>query len=454
MRSIAAKALLGVVTLWVFIGSALSQTLLRDVEIEEFLRDYAEPLMETAGVDTNGIEILLVGDNDFNAFAGPGVIGMNTGTILMSETPNEIQGVLAHEVGHLAGAHAIRGPEAYAKAARPAMLSMVLAAAAIAAGAPPEAGLTIAGVGQNYAIGQYLSYSRGQESAADQAGLSYLEHVGASGAGLIESFERLAHDRMLSEKRASPYLQTHPVGLQRISALSTRAEAQPHYEVQDSEAEIFRLRMIQAKIRGFMSDPFATLRRYPLSDQSPPAHYARAVAYYRASRLDDAEKEIDRLIEGDPDNPFFAELKGQMLFEHGKIRQAIPPHRRSVELGPQYALFKINLARALIATESDEEVTEGIGLLRTALITEPDNSFAWSELARAQALKGNQSLAALAQAEAMYYVGDAAQAHRFASIARDNLEEGTPEHLRAVDIVMASEEGALRARNRGGQRRR
>lgn len=434
------------------VGQAAAQTLLRDAEIEEFLRDYSEPLMEVAGINSDGITILLVGDPNFNAFAGPGVIGMNTGTIIMSETPNEIEGVLAHEIGHLAGAHAVRGPEAFAKASRPAMLSLVLGAAAIAAGAPPEAGFGIAGLGQNYALGKALSYSRGQESAADQAALSYLEEVGRSGAGLITSFERLSNQQILSGREIKEYLQTHPVGLKRVAALSDRAGQQAHFDVGDSEEEIFRLHMIQAKITGFMNDPFTTLRKYPLSDQTPPARYARAVAYYRDSQLDKALREIDRLIENDPNNPFFEELKGQMLFEHGKLQESVPPHRRSVELGPEFALLKINLARALIAQEGEAETEEGIKLLKAALIQEPANSFAWSEMARAYAYRGNEPMAALSQAEAFYSVGNTPDAHRFASLARDKLAPGTPEHLRALDIIRASEDDARRALSRGARR--
>ncbi|MEM9233371.1 MAG: M48 family metalloprotease, partial [Pseudomonadota bacterium] len=160
-RNSARSLMTGLMALCLWVSMASAQTLLRDAEIEEFLWDYSVPLMEVAGVDPNGIKLLLVGDNSFNAFAGPGVMGMNTGTILLSDMPNEIEGVIAHEVGHLAGAHSVRGREAYAKASRPAMLSLVLGAAAIAAGAPPEAGFGIAGFGQNLALSEILSYSRG-----------------------------------------------------------------------------------------------------------------------------------------------------------------------------------------------------------------------------------------------------------------------------------------------------
>lgn len=430
---------------------AHAQTLLRDAEIEQFLWDMSEPLFRAAGLEPQAVDIYIVGDSSLNAFVTAGQkVFVHTGLIQAADTPNQIEGVIAHETGHIAGGHQQRGADAFAKSARPAMLSLVLGAAAIAAGAPPEAGLVIAGAGQNAAIGNYLAYSRGQEAAADQAAVAYLDHTGRSVEGLIQFFDKLSNRQLISSRKPEAYLLTHPLPIKRMSALREQLASEAPDVGKDSEEEIFRLRMIQAKIDGFVQNPQATIRAYPLRDQSAPARYARAVAYYRDSQLDSALREIDRLIADDPKNPFFQELKGQMLFEHGKLRASVPPHRRSVELAPQYALLKINLARALVAQESKPEVAEGITLLKAALVQEPGNSFAWQELARAYALQGNEPLAALSQAEAFFATGRTPQAHRFASIARDKLEAGTPEHLRALDIIRASEDDARRARGRNG----
>ena len=201
-----------------------------------------------------------------------------------------------------------------------------------------------------------------------------------------------------------------------------------------------------------MDAPYTTLRRYPLADQSLPARYARAVAYYRASDLPKATKEIDRLIAEQPENPYFAELKGQMLFEHGRVRESVEPHRRSVALAPDAALLRVNLARALVATEERESVEEAVGILGVALDMEPENGFGWTELARAHARLGDEALASLAQAEAFYAWGALPEAHRFASRARDMLEEGTRPHQQALDILNASRDAAAKARARGGRR--
>lgn len=428
-------------------------SLLRDAEIEQFLQDYSHPLFAAAGLDPAAVEIYLVGDPSLNAFVTNGLkMFIHTGLITSADTPNQIEGVIAHEAGHLAGGHQQRGAEAMAAASRPAMLSLVLGAAAIAAGAP-EAGMGIMGLGQTIGLAEYLSYSRGQEAAADQAAVSYLETVGSSGQGLVEFFDKISNRQLLSARRPDPYFQTHPLALQRMVSLRERVEAQSHFEVADSEEEILRLKMIQAKIHGFMQDTMVTLRQYPLQDQSKPARYARAVAYYRSSQLDKALREVDRLIEEEPENPFFEELKGQMLFEHGKVREALAPHRRAMELAPQYALLRINLARALIALETQEEVKEAIDVLKIALQIEPDNGFGWSQMARGYSYIGREEMANLAQAQAFFAWGNLAEAHRFASRARGQLEVGSPEHLQALDIIAASEETAREARRSNNNRR-
>lgn len=415
---------------------AVAQSVLRDVEIEEFLADYSLPVFRAAGLPADQIEILIIGDQTYNAFAGGLVMGVNTGLITISDTPSQIQGVIAHEAGHIAGGHSARSDEALSAATRPMLLSLVLAAGAIAAGAP-DAGIGILGLGQTVGIANALKYSRGQESSSDQAALTYLQAIGRSGSGLIESFKKLRNEQLIHGQRVNPYLQSHPLAVQRVTALEERAKLSPYFDVKDSPEEIERLRLIQAKIRGFLQDVNSTLRQYPLSDQSDAAHYARAVAYYRSADIEKALTEIEKLLTVHPDNPFYNELKGQMLFEYGRIAESIEPHRRSVELAPGKALLLINHGRALAATGEPASINEAVKQLKAALLLEPDNSFGWFELARAYGSLENEPFADLAMAEARYHEGAKPEAAQFASRARARLKKGTPEWRQATDIIVA-----------------
>ncbi|NNU15033.1 M48 family metalloprotease [Parvularcula sp. ZS-1/3] len=432
-----------------FAAQASAQVLLRDAEIEEWLYEMSEPLFDAAQLPKGGVEILLIGDPTPNAFAGSSSglkMGIHTGLITLAETPNEVEGVIAHEAGHLAGGHSARTRDAIAKASRPQMLGLLLGAALIAAGAPPEAGFGAIGLGQQAALDTYLTYSRGQESAADQAAVGYLDEVGSSTKGLLDFFDNLRNMQLIRANAPNPYFQTHPLAVQRVARLRERAEASPYYGNGNTEAEIKELRMIQAKINGFLMDPNAALRVYPLTDQSDAARYARAVAYFRSSDLDGATREIERLLTAHPENPYFHELQGQMLFEHGKPAEAIAPHRRAIALGPDSALLEVNLARALIATDRDHHINEASAVLRSALQKERNNSFAWSLLARAESHNGREEYAMLAQAEAAYHGYNPVSAHRFATLARERLKAGTPEYQQALDIIVATAEEAQNAR--------
>lgn len=427
---------------------AHAQSTLRDAEIEQFLDDYSRPIFRAAGLPAEDVQIHIVGSPDLNAAAGNLHMFVFTGLIVEADVPNQIEGVIAHEAGHIAGGHSQRTEQAMTAASRPVMLSLVLGTAAILAGAP-DAGMGIIGLGQQVGMSNFLRYSRGQESSADQAGLSYLEEVGHSGKGLIDFFRKLRNQQLISSYAdRAQYYSTHPMANDRMATLERRVKASPYYEVTDSEENIHRLKMIQAKIHGFMNRPQATLRKYPFSDQSQPAHYARAVAYYRDAMLDEALGEIDQLIEEEPDNPFFHELKGQMLFEHGKIAESVAPHRTSMELAPQYALLKINYARSVVALEDRSRTPDAINVLKTALDMERDNYLGWTELARAYSFMGDNSMAALATAEAYFHADVPHEAHRFATRALEDLPEQTTEWRQASDIVNATRDDALRYRRR------
>lgn len=413
-------------------------SLLRDAEIEQFLDDYSRPIFRAAGLNPNSIEILIVNDQSFNAFAGGRYMGVNTGLLITAETPNQVEAVIAHEAGHLAGGHSARNSDAIASATRPMLLGLLLAAGAIAAG-EPGAGLGLIGLGQNVGIANYLTYSRGQEATADQSSITYLDALGKSSKGALELWSNIRNSQIIRGQRINPYMQTHPLANDRLTALQSRVEQSPFVDVKDPPQEIERLRLIQAKIRGFLNDPNATLRFYPLSDRSDAARYARAVAYYRQSQIDKSLGEIEYLTNEYPGNAYFHELKGQILFEYGRTNESVDPYRQSVELRPDNALLRLGLGRALLATGEHWAIEQSVAEFKRALVIERDNSFAWFELARAYGAQENEVMANLATAESRFYAGAHADANAFARRAMTGLKRGSPEWRQAADIILASQ---------------
>jgi predicted Zn-dependent protease len=435
---------------------AFSQGLIRDTEIEAVMREYTDPMLVAAELDPDAVDIYLIGDMSFNAFVTQGQnIFLHTGLIIRAENPGEIKGVIAHEIGHIQGAHLARIGDAQRGGMATMAASLGIGIIAALAGAP-DAGAAIIASGPQFATLDMLRYSRGQEASADQAAVRLLTATEQSGRGLVSTFERLAYQERLSFARRWEYFRSHPLSTDRVAALRRNVEESPFADVPDSPEEIAELQRIQAKIIGFMAPPGQTFDRYPETDDSLPAHYARSVAWFKQGRTDRAIEEVDALLQMEPDNPFFHELQGQILFESGRIADSIAPQRRALEFLPDAPLFKIYLSRSLIAEGEEAGLREAVTLLSQALVAEPDNSFGWFQKSLAHQALGEVAMAELATAERYYAVGDEMQAHIFAQRAQNALERGTEAWIRASEILAVTQptDRELREWNRRERERR
>lgn len=412
--------------------------LIRDTEIEETLHVDADPILRAAGLVPKDVTLILVGDKDLNAFTVNGQsIFINTGLIVETANPNQLEGVIAHETGHAAGGHSARSGDMNRAAMQPFLITLGLGILAAAAGAP-DAGIALIGSSQYFGVINALTFSRAQEAAADQAAITYLERSGKSSRGLVEFFENFRYEEVFSEARRFKFFQSHPVSGDRIELLRRRAEEQPHYSAVDSADDLARHEVMKAKLFAFMNPPQQSFIKYSEKDKSFPARYARAIAYYKALETDRAIKAIDSLLVDYPKNPYLYELKGQAYFEIGQSKLAEDAHRRAVELKPEAPLLLINLAQAIIAQGDAKRSDEAIGELQKALAFEKDNAFAWRLMAQAYDAKGEGGAARLASAEEHFALGDMAQARIFALRARQLLTKDTPSWRRATDIVLVA----------------
>ncbi len=433
-------------------ASAQSISLLRDAEIEEVLRDFTNPLLEAANLRPEDTHLYLVGDRSINAFvAGGQNIFMNTGTILEANTPNELKGVIAHEIGHIAGGHLTRSRQAQGAAVGSMLATMGLGLLAAVAGAPDAGAMIMAG-SQQIGMGTFVRHTLVQESAADQSGIAYLEATGQSGRGLLAFFDKLRMHEVMRDRRTGSmygdFLRSHPTSADRIARLRQRVNASPYRDVMDPEEDQHALEMIQAKIVGFLESPNRVLRRYPDSDQSKQARYARSVAHFRNGVLPRALTEIDSLIGEEPENPYFHELKGQILFESGRRDEAVPPYREAVRLKPDNALLRTGLGQALVSANDPEMDEEALHELRRATVLERDLSMAWYQLSLIYERQGNRPMAELAVAEQSYAMGDYIRARAFAQRAREGLEDSGGDWRRAADILSVSEHPAREQEDR------
>jgi predicted Zn-dependent protease len=424
-------------------------SLVRDTEVENLLKDYSRPIFSAAGLGTH-IQMRIVRHESFNAFVVDGLnVFINTGTILQAKTPNEVIGVIAHETGHITGGHLAALRTRIARDQTKVLLLMVLGIGLMVGGAASgsDAGREVGGVGTGVMMGgqdvlmrSLLSERRSQESAADQAGLKYLLATKQSGRGMLETFERFAQQEYVSATYQDPFVRSHPVAADRIARLRDLVAASPHAEARDPPELQKRHDMARAKIAGYLERTQIVFNRYPASDNSLPARYARAIAKNCSGRCDSTIGEVDALIREEPANPFFAELKGNLLYWSGKHRESIPWLRKALQLaGGAEPLLQSQLAQSLLATEDAALLEEAMTLLRRSILTDGSHAPAHHQMAKAFYRKGLYPQADLAAAQGHFAEGNIKQAHIFAKRAISKLSRGTPEWLRAEDIIQYKE---------------
>jgi len=431
------------------IQPAAAQSVLRDAETEALLADMSHDLILAAGLVPGNVHVVVLNDPSINAFvAGTQDVYIHSGLIEAADNANEVQGVIAHELGHIALGHSVTRAEGASAATGISLLSLLLGFAAVAAGAG-EAGIGIIGAGQQAALSKFLSHTRDEEAGADVAGAHYLSVAGISGEGSIDFFKKLQNQEFrLLIPQGDSYGRTHPLTGERISVLQDIYEKDPSWKKPSNPEIEARFRRVKAKLVGYIADPNQTLREYPESDTSVAAHYARAYAWHKSAYPDKAMEEARALLATAPDDPYFLELYGQILLESGHPDEAVPPLREAVFRTNNQPLIAGLYGHALVATEDPKYLPEAERVLKAAVARDNQNPFAWYQLGVVYAGRGDTARAALASAERYTLQGNAPLALRNAELAMAGLPHGSADWIRAQDISILARDAVDRQRKR------
>jgi predicted Zn-dependent protease len=412
-----------------------AQGLIRDAEIERTIRSYATPLFNAAGLDPAALNIYLVNDRVLNAFvAGGQNIFITTGLLMRAESANQVIGVIAHETGHIAGGHLARMSDEMRHLSNEALAAQLLGLLVAAGAGNAGAGAAIGLGGMHVAERSFLAYSRTQEASADQAGLNFLTRSGQSARGLSEFFDILGDQEALAVGRQDPYVRTHPLSRDRADFVKNFVAHSPLSSTPEPPAFDEAFRRMHAKLTGFIDPIDRVVKTYKPDDNSIYSRYARAIAYYRASNLDRALPLVDSLITDEPNNPFFLELKGQMLFENGRVKEALPPYQKMVQLASNEPLLRTSLAHVQIELNDPSLVKPALNNLEAALQADPNNPTAWRLASVAYGLDSQMGMSSLAGAEYNLRAGRLNDARGQAQRAERLLPRGSPGWLRAQDI--------------------
>lgn len=431
------------------IAQQRSISVVRDAEIEALVAEYARPILEAAGLSRSGIEIVLVNDNSFNAFVAGRRIFVNTGALVISEKPNEIIGVLAHEAGHIAGGHQQRLREQLSRAQTMAVIATVLGAGAIAAGSATGAeGLAHGGTGLitgglEAARRSVLSYQRTEETAADRAAVTYLERTGQSARGMLTTFGRFASSMALSGVRVDPYQASHPMPRERIANLEELARSSRHFNKEDPAALQFRHDLIRAKIAAYTQGHAAAKRLFSRDPRGVPALYADAIGTFLSGNARAAVGKIDALVRAYPQNPYFHEMRGEILLKANRPAEAVEAFSTAMRLDRSGAgLIQIGLGQALLATGKADMTARAISELQAGLTRAPSYAAGYRYLAQAHAQRGDIAAAELATAEGHFHSGSYRDAKIFAARAQQKMPNGSPAWIRAQDIINFKQPGS------------
>ena len=445
----ARRAVAAVVALAVTAGSLpvhaqqARMSFVRDAEVESLLREYLNPLLRAAGQPSSAVRILLVDDRNFNAFVSPGRrMTLHTGAIIDTNTQNELNGVIAHETGHIAGGHLARLSQELPKAIAVGILGSLLGAGAlygaansrqVGMGGAAPMGMLLGG--QELAMRSLLSYQRTEEQAADRAAMNFLNATKQSGKGMVTTLRRIADQQMFLASRVDKYLLSHPLATERIAAIEDVARNSPYYEASDPPALNQRHQLARAKLIAFTGRQDEILRRYPPSDTSLHARYARAIMAHRFNRGSDAQALINGLIASQPGNPYFQELKGQNLLENGQAAAAIAPLRKAVGMAPNQPLLRVILGHALMASNTPANIDQAIKELTVAIQRDNEVLEAYFYLAQAYEKRGRTGDAELVTAESYFMAGAYDQAQLIARRAQQKFEPGSAGWRKAEDII-------------------
>lgn len=443
MRSLL-KTLLIVSTLFLLFPArteAQSLNLIRDTEIEYMLEEWFTPIMNAAGIAPSNVNIILVNDDNINAFvAGGSNVFIYTGLLLETEDPSEVIGVFSHELGHIMGGHLVRSREAIARSGVQAVVSTLIGVGAAILSGDGSAAAAGAGFGNALATNNFLAHSRVQESSADQAALTYMQGAGFDPKGFKTFLGKLENQELLPAGQQIEYVRTHPITRDRIENVSTRVEnASAKGKAYPAEWAEGHERM-QAKLIGFLQ-PQRVAQYYPDSDQSIAAQYARVIAAYRKNEFKGATDGLNALIANEPKNPYFRELMGQILRDGGQLEQAVAEYEMADKYIADSALIKIEMAHVLLETapknkEEKGQILKAVQKLKEAVKIEPQMSYSYRLLATAYGRMGENGLAKLYLAEEGLVKRDYDYARRQVEAALKELKKGTPDYIRAQDLQL------------------
>lgn len=392
--------------------------LISDAETQNYLAAVVKPLYQAAGVTFNKNNLFIVADNSLNAFVSDGnYMFVHTGTLLAADNTNELAGILAHETGHIMGGHIVRQKLKLERMQYVLLGSMIVAGATAAATGRGDAAMAVILGSQSSAVNHLLHHQIQEERSADESAVKLLGKTKQSTNGLLRFMQKIKQHNLSSGISEADYFSNHPLTSERIAHFAEVGKQNKYPEKSPLDS---KFALVKAKLSGFMEDAARVKRRYPNAHQSAAAEYAHSILNFRQGRIPQALQQIDDLIKKQPQNPYFYELKGQFLFESGRVGESIAAYEKALTLLPETPLLQLSLAHALLENSPNKATANrSITLLQKAQIAQP-TPLGWQLLARAYDIAGQPAASYYAAAEYSYAGGNLPAAYKQIERAEKN----------------------------------
>lgn len=414
--------------------NAKCATLINDTEIEKEITQIIMPIANAAKIPENRLKIYIVNDDSFNAFVRGGEdVFIYTGLLKQIKTPNALRAVVAHELGHTIGGHMVQISQRMHDEMVRTMIFQALGVGLMVAGGNPTAGVGVMAGATGIAQQSMLSFSRDEERMADDMAVDLMVSANQNPNGLIEVFEQMRDMNGEYESRVNPNRINHPLTSERLNNAKTKIGKVKKISTKkesDITKENKNYEILRAKLIGYLDTDKNVITKYPYSNKSDAAIYARAIANMRGGNLDMAKTGTQTLISRNPNNPYYYELLGDIEYQYGAYDDSVMAYEKSLKLTKNAPQIETALALVLSERNKPNDKSRAIELCKRVILIEPSPLAYWI---LARVTEAGESDWAMAEFYNMN--GDKKNARKYAKSAQKKAKKGSPEHIKSGDIL-------------------
>ena len=415
-----------------FMTHAHAASMINDTETEKLLSELIQPLASAAKIPDGRLKIHIVDDDDFNAFVSGGEdVYVYTGLLKQIKTPNALQAVIAHEMGHMLGGHTAQMADRLSAEMKRTMLIQALGVGLMVAGGNPSLGAGVLAGSSGIAQQSMLAFTRDEERIADNMGVNLMIDAGQNPNGFVTVFEQMHDLTGALESKINPNRINHPLTNERLNNVKSQIKQSDIKNTHTAQPDEYE--MVRAKLIGYLDNSKSVLAKYPYADKSSPALYARAIANMRSGNLDGAKMGVQTLISRMPNNPYMYELMGDIEYQFGHYDDSVLAYEQALKLTKNAPQIQTALALVLTERKKPNDNARAIELCKASLLSEP-TAFTYWVLARAYGDKDN-GRSAWAMAEYYHMNQKEDDAKKYAKIAQKHLKKTDPEYIKAGELV-------------------